>query len=280
MCIICERMGLSIPFIELISGCESDAKLTDFRKIFIVTSLTPKSVLSTMAPTIAGMSKKQEAALKKAGKWFPFAGKAYASAAARSAAQKAAGGSVPARRSGGPSRGPKVNTSGLFWAAHPGSRENVKHTITMELAPDSLSDAKFFVNLAGSDAVHNVPTAVPPIPAVFELVSLKIKFAVPVLVDVKIQALAMLLKSVSQASRVTWDGIVELPRVSKFSDVHSIMSVDSIPVTKAVNSSGGDAAGVLAILFRVAGNEDTKMVKIVVEVVTSQLKAGVNTLEF
>lgn len=233
-----------------------------------------------MAPSIVGMSKKQEAALKKAGKWFPFGGKAYASAAARSAAQKAAGGSIPAKKSAGPSRGPKVNTSGLFWAAHPGARENVKHLITIEATPDSLRDEKVFVNFAGSDAVHNVPAAVPPIPSVFELVSIKIKFSLPPLVDVKIQALAMLVKSVSRVANVSWDGLVELPRVSRFSDIHNIFSVDSIPVTKAVNSSGGDASGVLVILFRVAGDEDTAKVKIVVEVVTSQLKAGVNTLEF
>jgi len=226
------------------------------------------------------MSKKQEAALKKANKWFPFAGKAYASAAARSAAQKAAGGSVAPRKSSGPSRGPKVNTSGLFWAAHPGARENVKHLFTIEATPDQLQSQKLFINFAGSDSVNNVSASVPPIPAVFELVSLKIKFSIPALVGVKIQALAMLLKSVSRASNVTWDGLVELPRVSRFSDVHNILTVDSIPVTKAVNSSGGDAAGVLAILFRVAGDEDTDKVKIVVEVVTSQLKAGVNTLEF
>jgi len=233
-----------------------------------------------MAPSIAGMSKKQEAALKKAGKWFPFAGKAYASAAARSAAQKAAGGLKVSPKTAGSSRGPKVNTSGLFWAAHPGARENVKHMFTIEATPDDLNGEKVFLNFAGSDAVHNAPVAVPPIPSVFELVSLRVKFMVPALVDVKIQALAMLVKSVSRAQNVTWDGLVELPRVSKFSDIHNIMSVDSIPVTKAVNSSGGDAAGVLAILFRVAGDENTSLVKIVIEVVTSQLKAGVNTLEF
>jgi len=233
-----------------------------------------------MAPVIANLSAKQTAALKKAGKWFPFGGKAYASAAARSAAQKASGSSGPS--SGSRSRPvAKVNTSALFWSSSPGPRENVDHVSRIVQPVAWFTDKKCVLPFSGASTLRQFSAFAPALPSKFELVSLKIKVECGLLKrDVRVQMLVVVATSVADAAALDWDVVRELKTVKWYGDLQSVNSEYKVNVGRPVNSSS-DAPGALVVLFRAVDAEtpNAAQIKILVTATTSQLKTGLQTLD-
>jgi len=232
-----------------------------------------------MAPVISNLSQKQTAALKKAGKWFPFAGKVYASANARSAAQKAAGSAVP-KQPGSSSRS-KVNTSALFWSSSPGPRENVDHISQIVQPVEWFTDKKCVLPFSGASALRQFSRFAPALPSKFELVSLKIKVECGLLKrDVRVQMLTIVATSVADAAALDWDVVRELKTAKWYGDLQSVNTEYKVNVGRPVNTSA-DAPGALVVLFRAVDAEipNGAQIKILVTATTSQLKTGLQTLD-
>jgi len=239
-----------------------------------------------MAPVIANLSVKQTAALKKAGKWFPFGGKAYASAAARTAAQKASGSSgssvTQAVKKPGKNSAP-LNTSRLFWSAYPGPRENVPYVFSMEKTPAQLAaGTPRGVLIKGQQATYGMDVTAARFPPQWELTGLGVRFECGLMPrDVVIQVAFLLAKSVSNLSVLTWKQITENPAARVFQDVRSVNQAYKLKIDRPINSGSDTDGGYLVIMTRAvdSGTPTTDKVKVEVTVTVSQLKATSSTLD-
>jgi len=229
-----------------------------------------------MVKQVSSVSAADKKKLIKAGKWFVYAGKLFATEKAKENAIAATTGN----KSGGKPKpkSQKVNTSAGFWADKPGAREIVECKIVIEKTPAELKCLRFGADLYGSAVGVGATAWTPRLPPVGELTGITVEVECGLFNrDVKIQAVVVAVEEIASVAGLDWAIIKKIDRKSalKMEDIQSTDSVHRVPVLRPNNSSSTTPT-CLAAMFRAvdSDNPSTEKAKFTIVAKFSVLKAG------